>query len=166
MRRLWNEECDLVFRYYLPLIKQLYEKFSGKLSKPGQPKFMSMEELNAMLLNAGVCDEFFGQREIGIQFNLAMMTQVNEYEQERHIRMSLTEFIDVFGRVADKLSFDPNNEESGLEEMQALKDEGMRVRVKKGHLAYKVERLCKRMLNYVVGESAKKEFIKAKSKKK
>jgi hypothetical protein len=36
--RLWNEECDLVFRYYMPALKALYEKFSGKFTKPGMPK--------------------------------------------------------------------------------------------------------------------------------
>jgi len=42
--RLWNEECDIVFKYYMPILKALYEKYSGKLTKPGQPKFMCMEE--------------------------------------------------------------------------------------------------------------------------
>mmetsp|Transcript_47522 Transcript_47522/g.34795 ORF Transcript_47522/g.34795 Transcript_47522/m.34795 type:complete len:80 (+) Transcript_47522:169-408(+) len=60
LRRLWNEECDLVFRFYFPILKMLYDKFSGKQSKPGQPNFMSMEELNLLLMNAEVCDESFG----------------------------------------------------------------------------------------------------------
>jgi hypothetical protein len=33
-----------------------------------------MEELCTMLMTAGLTDDQFGQREIGIQFNLAMMT--------------------------------------------------------------------------------------------
>ncbi len=36
--RLWNEECDLVYKYYMPVLKTLYEKFSGKYAKPGNPK--------------------------------------------------------------------------------------------------------------------------------
>jgi hypothetical protein len=36
--RLWNEECDIVFKYYLNVLKGAYEKFSGRASKPGQIK--------------------------------------------------------------------------------------------------------------------------------
>ncbi len=36
--RLWNEECDLVFRYYMTVLKTLYDKYSGKFAKPGTPK--------------------------------------------------------------------------------------------------------------------------------
>jgi hypothetical protein len=38
-KRLWNEECDLVIKYYYSALKQLYEKFSGKFAKPGMPKY-------------------------------------------------------------------------------------------------------------------------------
>lgn len=57
-----------------------------------------------MLLTANLMDETFGQREVGIQFNLAMMTQVNELDSDRHVKMNLAEFIDMFGRLADKLT--------------------------------------------------------------
>ena len=67
---------------------------------------MSLEELLGMLANGEMLDETFGQREVGIQFNLAMMTQVNEIDNDRHIKMSITEFIDAFGRIADKFNFD------------------------------------------------------------
>lgn len=33
--RLWNEECDIVFRFYMPALKAIYDKFSGKFTKPG-----------------------------------------------------------------------------------------------------------------------------------
>ena len=36
--RLWNEECDIVYKFYMPAFKAFYEKFSGKYAKPGQPK--------------------------------------------------------------------------------------------------------------------------------
>lgn len=35
LNRLWNEESDLVFKYYLQVIKAVYEKYSGKYTKPG-----------------------------------------------------------------------------------------------------------------------------------
>jgi len=70
LKRLWNEECDMVFKYYMLVIKTLYEKFSGKFTLPGTPKyifiilfkfrFMSLEELNTLALSAEVLDEQFG----------------------------------------------------------------------------------------------------------
>ena len=38
VKRLWNEECDIVFKYYLMPLKAIYEKCSGKFTKPGNPK--------------------------------------------------------------------------------------------------------------------------------
>lgn len=38
LKRLWNEECDIVFKYYMLALKSLYEKYSGKFTKPGMPK--------------------------------------------------------------------------------------------------------------------------------
>ena len=35
---------------------------------------MSLEELTTMMTNANLLDETFGQRELGILFNLAMIT--------------------------------------------------------------------------------------------
>ena len=39
LHRLWNEECDIVFKYYMNVLKALYDKFSGKFAKPGMPKY-------------------------------------------------------------------------------------------------------------------------------
>jgi hypothetical protein len=66
LKRLWNEECDIVFRYYMLALKTLYDKFSGKYAKPGMPKFMSLEEINGMLVSGDLLDDQFGQREVGI----------------------------------------------------------------------------------------------------
>ena len=70
---------------FLPGIKQLYSDYSGKYSAPGAPKFVSLEEFIMMITNSGVVSETFGAREIGIYFNSAMMTQVNEVDNNRHM---------------------------------------------------------------------------------
>ena len=33
--RLWNEECDIVFKYYLGLVQGIYDKYSVRYVKPG-----------------------------------------------------------------------------------------------------------------------------------
>lgn len=38
LKKLWNEECDIVFKYYMVALKAIYEKFSGKFTKPGNTK--------------------------------------------------------------------------------------------------------------------------------
>ena len=38
LKRLWNEENDIVYKYYMNVLKGIYEKFSGKYAKPGMPK--------------------------------------------------------------------------------------------------------------------------------
>ena len=65
---------------------------------------MSLEEFVEMITAAKVVDDVFGSRDIRIQFNLAMMTQVDEITQERHMQMFNHEFIEAISRVAFKLS--------------------------------------------------------------
>ena len=71
---------------------------------PGSPKFMSLDEFIDLITLAGVVDENFGSREIAPMFNLSMMTQKNELDFDRHINMTMPEFIEAIGRIADKLS--------------------------------------------------------------
>lgn len=79
------------------------------------------------------------------------------------MKMALTEFIDVFGRIADKLNFDNQVVDEDLQELQAIKEEGVRVRIKRtGHLALKIEQFFKRLIVTVLGEQVKKEFVKSK----
>lgn len=36
--KFWNEGCDLVLRQYMPIIKEIYKKYSGRFALPGKPK--------------------------------------------------------------------------------------------------------------------------------
>ncbi len=38
VKRLWNEQCDQVYRYYMQAFKAIYEKYSGKYTLPGMPR--------------------------------------------------------------------------------------------------------------------------------
>ncbi len=64
---------------------------------------MSLEEFTQMVNESNVIDENFGAREIGMVFNVSMMTQVNELDSERHLHMQMPEFIEALARLADKL---------------------------------------------------------------
>lgn len=99
---LYNESCDMVFKYYLKAVKTLYNLYSGRHSKPAEARFMCADEFIKMISDSGIVSDRFGNREIGIIFNLSMMTQVNETSSERHYKMMFDEFIEAVARVADK----------------------------------------------------------------
>jgi hypothetical protein len=51
--------------------------------------------------------------------------------------------------------------------LQSIKEEGLRLKLKRtSHLSFKIEKLFKRFLATIVGDSYKKEFIKSKAVKK
>ncbi len=53
-----------------------------------------------------------------------MMTQVQELDSDRHMKMTMAEFFDVIGRVADKV--DLSNRTEKIEKMDAFSDEALR----------------------------------------
>lgn len=95
------EEVDNVFRAYLPIVRYLYTTNSKRHVKPGVKPFMSLQEFQDICTAANLCNERFTTREIDIAFNLAMMTQVNELDNDRHFQMVFVEFLEALGRVAD-----------------------------------------------------------------
>ncbi|CAI2375065.1 unnamed protein product [Moneuplotes crassus] len=107
MEQLWNEKCDYVYKRYLIQVKTVYEKHSGRFAMPSATRYMSFEEFFDLICLSGVVDDTFGQREIGICYNLSMMTQRDEIDKDKHLNMVLVEFIEAIGRVADKLSLPP-----------------------------------------------------------
>lgn len=58
-----------MFKRYLPAVKKVYEKFSGKYAMPGATKYMSSDEFFDLIEVCGIVNEEFGQREILPIFN-------------------------------------------------------------------------------------------------
>lgn len=65
---------------------------------------MCLEELIDMCRHANIFDENCVERDANIAFNMAMMTQIDEITNEKIFRMTFVEFLEVLGRIADKLS--------------------------------------------------------------
>lgn len=101
----WNryltEDCDKVFKAYLPILQLIFHTNSRLQVKPGQKPFMSLSEFQLICASAGLLNETFASRDIDFCFNLSMMTQVDEVNNERHYQMSLVEFLEALGRVAE-----------------------------------------------------------------
>ena len=70
---------------------------------PGKKKFMSLEELRKIIFESEI-DKEITERDISIIFNCSMMTQPDEMTSYRIFEMSYTEFIEIIGRLADKVS--------------------------------------------------------------
>ncbi len=113
--KFWNEDCDIILKRYIPIIKELYKKYSGRYALPGRPKYVSMDEFIQMVTDGQVVDDKFGSREIGILYNQSMFTQVDEIDDDRHTKMGLDEFMDAIGRVADRLAVASPYDESKAE---------------------------------------------------
>ena len=105
--RLWREEIDYVLKVSLPTLREIYRKFSGKIAMPGAPKYMCCLEFEQLISETGCLSEKFGAKQLSILYNLSMMTQVEEVDNERHINMTFVEFLEAIVRVAERLEI-PN----------------------------------------------------------
>eukprot|EP00357_Protocruzia_adherens_P001184 CAMPEP_0115016550 /NCGR_PEP_ID=MMETSP0216-20121206/27513_1 /TAXON_ID=223996 /ORGANISM="Protocruzia adherens, Strain Boccale" /LENGTH=922 /DNA_ID=CAMNT_0002387047 /DNA_START=323 /DNA_END=3091 /DNA_ORIENTATION=+ len=103
VEKLWNEECDIVFRCWEPVLRSLYNTYCGKHSLPGEKKWMSIEEFSELIQATGLSDEEIALRDVDISFNLAMMTQIDELTSDRFKQMQWLEFLDALGRVAESM---------------------------------------------------------------
>ena len=77
-----------------------------KNSKP--PIGWNLIDFDQTPINGGIIEneevwENFGESDIGTQFNLAMMTQINEIHSGRHLNMQFLEFAEAIARIADKV---------------------------------------------------------------
>jgi len=100
----WVQEVDEAFQDHLDEVHALFDKFSGKYSKPGKNPFMSLDEFSTLITNSSILEgKSIGSGEVGSLFNVAMMTQVKELDNERHMEMGFLEFVEAICRVAFKI---------------------------------------------------------------
>ena len=53
-QKYWNEECDYCLKYYKNIVEYIFNKYSVKKVKPGQKKFVSLQELIDMCTHSGL----------------------------------------------------------------------------------------------------------------
>jgi hypothetical protein len=68
---------------------------------------MDIEEFLALFSSMKVIDNNFTERDVVVSYNLAMMTQVDEIDSSRHIKMQFLEFLEAVARCADIASLPP-----------------------------------------------------------
>ena len=149
--RLWNEKCDLVLKAYSVLLKDIYQRYSGQKSKPGQKKFMSVDELRKFCYDCELLAENFQDRDVNTAFNFSIMLQVDELNLDRHLQMYFPEFIEAFARIAERCSLVPY---AGKE--AATKSYELRYQMP---LWYKIEGLFERAYKTCVSADTRDNFL-------
>eukprot|EP00359_Climacostomum_virens_P001679 CAMPEP_0204897674 /NCGR_PEP_ID=MMETSP1397-20131031/869_1 /ASSEMBLY_ACC=CAM_ASM_000891 /TAXON_ID=49980 /ORGANISM="Climacostomum Climacostomum virens, Strain Stock W-24" /LENGTH=860 /DNA_ID=CAMNT_0052065451 /DNA_START=87 /DNA_END=2668 /DNA_ORIENTATION=+ len=117
------EEVDLVLKAHKNILDAAYKRYSGRYDKPGKPKTMSLEEFQDICNQSGLVNETFVARNIDVNFNLSMMTQIDELSSRRHLQMSFVEFLEAFCRACDEANLPPSNFQG---ETESVSDEELR----------------------------------------
>ena len=145
IERYWNEECDNIIKANITLFHQLYNTKGGLHKLPGEKIFMSIQEFITMLSEANLITDTFTDRDAAISFNLAKMTEIDEINYDKHMKLYFLEFLEALSRCADIMSLPPPNSHEEEWPMESRKEQT---------LAQKLENLLPILLKI-----CKKEFI-------
>ena len=96
---LLTEEVDVVLKAHKPILDSIYKIYSGRKSLPGQKPFMCIEEFRQLCIDGRLIPEKLPARELDSCFSLAIMVQVDELFEKRHIEMTFVEFLEALCRV-------------------------------------------------------------------
>ncbi len=70
-------------------------------------RFMAFDEFLTLMTAAQFINDEFTEREAILAFAQSMMTQVDELDNDRHMKMQLTEYFEALARSAEVLSLPP-----------------------------------------------------------
>lgn len=106
--RYWNEEIDNLFKSHKSLFETLFATFSNRHKTPAdRSDFCKVDEFETLWNACGLIEDNFVQRDVAICFNLSMMTQVDELNSEKFMRMTYIEWLEAIARAADIISLSP-----------------------------------------------------------
>lgn len=125
---IWREPVDNILKAHLPVFKHLYDLFGGTELLPGQKMFMSVSEFENFILAVPLVNDIFMQRDASVCFSLAMMTQVNDIDYERHIQGQFIEFLEAFCRAADRAAFQPVDDD-GIMSVEERKRQPLHIKI-------------------------------------
>jgi len=143
--RYWNEECDNLIKTNLTLFNHLYNTKGGAHKLPGEKIFMSIQEFIAMMSEAGFINDVFTERDVAVSYNLAKMTEIDEVNYDKHMKLYFIEFLEATARCADIMSLPPPKSHEEEWPIELRKDQ---------ILAQKMENMLPSLLKI-----CKKEFI-------
>lgn len=112
--RYFNQECEEVILENKELLKKLFDMYSGKKAKPGEKKYMRLDDFISLCQLYGFQNNTFNLRQVTLSFHMALYTHIDEINTTSHMEASRLEFIEALARVADYYqSQDPEKEMLG-----------------------------------------------------
>ncbi len=129
--RFWNEEVDNFLKAHLPLLHDVYDSYRGNNRKPGEDKFMKSDEFERIWIDCRLIMDLFTQRDVVLQFTNSVQTQVDELEQDRHLKAIFIEFLEAFARSCDRISYSPLLLSEEQQQQQESARETMKVSARK-----------------------------------
>lgn len=105
-KKYFCEEVEIILKEYAEGLDDLFRMYSGRYTMPSKPKFVSLEEFSEMVSHSGVLGLNIANKDIGKYFNLAMETEVDELDKDKHMQMFKLEFYEAIARIAEKVEFD------------------------------------------------------------
>lgn len=103
LKKLWNPYCDYVYKANISVMRHLFDKYCDHTKKFKCRKNFDLYDFYQFIRDAGLINTCISEREPILIFNLSIMTQVDEINYNRHLRMNFTEFLNAFARLANRL---------------------------------------------------------------
>lgn len=148
----WKEENDYFYKSHKLILDNIWTKYSGLKTLPGNKKFMSLEEYRNLIIDCG-CNKMLKERDINLCYVLSFETQVNELTTTRIFEMSYIEFLEGVARQADRISL-PSLYYKEEDEIKNLTDQER----EKQPLCLKIEALLVKMMHTVVPHNTIRKY--------
>ncbi|CAD8064944.1 unnamed protein product [Paramecium sonneborni] len=116
--RYWNEQCDILLKDRLPMLKLLF-KFTSKLNakqKYYKHIWLQFKDFRDLLNKCDLYCDIFVERDAYLAYLLAMQTSVDELYLLKHFQMEFYEFLEALARCAEKLSLIRTNEQITIDD--------------------------------------------------
>lgn len=109
--RFFNQECEDVIIENREILQIVFDMYSGKKAKPGEKKYMLVEDFISLCQEHGLMSDTFNLRHGTLCFHMALMTHVDEINTILHMEALKLEFCEALARVTEHLySSDPEKD--------------------------------------------------------
>lgn len=93
------------------MLQTVFDIYSGKKAKPGEKKYMLVDDFIGLCHNHGFISDTFNLRHATLCFHMALMTHVDEINSILHTEATRLEFTEALARVAEHFySSDPEKD--------------------------------------------------------
>ena len=121
-KRLYCEDMDLLYEKKLELIKAVYSRYRLPPREGGvRAKMINLDDWMALFEDIHLIDEYFTMRDLKCCFCFARMTAVDEYNIRKNEQLTLVDFLDALGRVAELVNLPIQREIEWLGHANVLK---------------------------------------------